>query len=235
MSKIYSDLEKAVSTPRLSRYLTACGQKKGKALTLYRLNIELSQEVFGVLSIFEVALRNALDQHYGTQFLAITGNREWLISQSSSMGFLCDPSLKNPRGRYESSELVQKAKRNLGVAYTHDKLVGELMFGFWRYMFAPKQFVAGGNTLLRIFSNKPKGKNYTDVFNELTKINHLRNRIAHHEPICFDAGALVISTIYVREHYQLITDQLTWLGYNPQTLLRGIDHVLRIANKIDTL
>lgn len=235
MSAIYPSLEQAISTPRLSRYLTACNNRKGKALSLYRLNIELSQEVFGVLSIFEVTLRNAINLHYGNQFQPITGNREWLVTQSGTGGFLMDPTLMNPRGRYESSALVQKAKNNLGALYTHDKLVGELMFGFWRYLFAPFQFAAGGNTLLRIFPNKPIRINYVDVFNELKHINSLRNRIAHHEPICFLNQQPVISTSHTRQNYQRVLDQLIWLGYNPPTLLRGIDHVVRVADKIDAL
>lgn len=48
-----------------------------KALQLYKLNIELSGCLFGVLSIFEVVLRNHIDQYYRQYF----GSKEWLKNQ----------------------------------------------------------------------------------------------------------------------------------------------------------
>ena len=52
------------------------------------------------------------------------------------------------------------------------------------------QYRATGQCLLRAFPNKPRSSvavqyNNAYIFNELDKVNSLRNRIAHHEPICF--------------------------------------------------
>lgn len=60
----YTDFEYVLSPERMGRYLQACGDDSQKAMTLYRYNLQLSQEMFTVISCFEVALRNAIDRHF---------------------------------------------------------------------------------------------------------------------------------------------------------------------------
>ena len=57
----FNDFQAIISAERLQRYLTACGGDTKKTMTLYRLNLNLSQEVFTLLSCFEVAIRNSID------------------------------------------------------------------------------------------------------------------------------------------------------------------------------
>ncbi len=52
----YADFEKIMSSKRMERYLTACGGDTHKAMTLYRYNLQISQEMFTIVSCFEVAL-----------------------------------------------------------------------------------------------------------------------------------------------------------------------------------
>ena len=58
----YSAFENVMSSKRMRRYLNACDGDKRKAQTLYRLNLRISQEMFTVISCYEVALRNAIFQ-----------------------------------------------------------------------------------------------------------------------------------------------------------------------------
>jgi hypothetical protein len=60
----FKDFEKIISSPRMNRYVRATGGDTRKAMTLYRLNLRLSQEFFTVISCLEIALRNAIDGHY---------------------------------------------------------------------------------------------------------------------------------------------------------------------------
>ncbi|UYQ95784.1 hypothetical protein MKQ68_11790 [Chitinophaga horti] len=60
----YADFEAVISPSRMNRYLAAAGNNTRKAMTLYRLNLKASQEMFTVISVFEVALRNAIDGHF---------------------------------------------------------------------------------------------------------------------------------------------------------------------------
>lgn len=184
----FSEFEAIMSSQRINRYVQACGGHIKKAMTLYRLNLRLSQEMFTIVSCFEVALRNAIDQH----ILAIQG-RNWLQNSVQMDGIFYNKNCKLTAGSITDG--MSKLKQN----YTHNKLVAELGFGFWRYMFAPHQFSATGKNLLQIFPAKPTSTpsiqyNHTFVFNQLAQINNLRNRIAHHEPICFLAGIPVKST-----------------------------------------
>lgn len=48
----------------MARYLAASGSNTKKAMTLYRKNLQLSQELFTVISCFEVAIRNGIDRVY---------------------------------------------------------------------------------------------------------------------------------------------------------------------------
>lgn len=64
----FTDFQNILSPERLNRYVAACGNDTRKAMSLYRLNLHLSQEVFTLLSCFEVALRNAIDRELTTRF-----------------------------------------------------------------------------------------------------------------------------------------------------------------------
>jgi hypothetical protein len=213
----------------MSRYLTACAGNTKKAMTLYRKNLQLSQELFTIISCFEITLRNAVDSHCRAAF----GN-DWLR----------DAVL--PSGIFDTSQTwltktnIQDALTKLNYRYTHSKLVAELGFGFWRYMFASHQFNATGRTLLRIFPAKPTSTpamqyNQTYVFNQLMQLNDIRNRIAHHEPICFTPGHPAKDTQYVRQHYTLILQLFQWMSIDVAALLYGLDHINSVCNDVDAL
>ena len=69
----FQDFEKIMSSTRMTRYSIACNGNTKRAMTLYRLNLRLSQELFTVISCFEIALRNTIDNcytgHYGNDWL----------------------------------------------------------------------------------------------------------------------------------------------------------------------
>src|SRR5690606_7405125 len=156
---------KIMSEPRMNRYLLACGNDSRKAMTLYRLNLKLSQQMFTVISCFEIALRNAIDKHYK----AIYGN-DWLRDSIVAGGFF------NVHKTKRTKSIIYKAHQRLGAKYSHNKLIAEMDFGFWRYLFAKPQFNAGGKTLMQVFPAKPLSSihmqyNQSFVFSELEKIN----------------------------------------------------------------
>jgi len=73
------------------------------------------------------------------------------------------------------------------------------------------------------------------VYNDLDGINRVRNRIAHHEPICFDQGTVVINTTFIRDQYRLIKEIFSWMNIDATQLLYGLDHVEQICDKIDKI
>jgi Abi-like protein len=218
-----------MTTARMGRYRTACGGNSSKAMTLYRKNLKLSQELFTIIGCFEIALRNAIDKHYTN-----TLGDNWLQNAAVLEGIF------DNRHCYLTQTNINDAIRKLNHGYTHYKLVAELGFGFWRYMFAHQQFRIGGSTLLHILPAKPRSTpaiqyNHTFIFNQLHTINDLRNRIAHHEPICFQPGHPVKDTTYARQHYNLILQLFQWMNIDESALLYGLDHIITVCNEIDTL
>ena len=111
-------------------------------------------------------------------------------------------------------------------------MVASFTMGFWTFLFTKKNYRKGGKTLLQIFPNKAKGKNQADVYLDLTHIREFRNRIAHHEPICFD-GSGNISTAFARKHYQLLCDYISYFGQQPDNVIQWAERPDEILNKID--
>ncbi len=224
----FTEFEQLLSTARLAKYQVACGHKSGRTLKLYRANIRLSGELLAVLGMFEVVLRNKIDVHYKALFPAASGSQEWLLASTLPGGFLTSNGCNNSRIK------INQAYTELGARYTHDKLLASLSFGFWKHMFRGFQFMAGRSSLLAIFPNKPPRTNQNLIYAKLDRINAIRNRVAHHEPICFDQVSN-ISSLYARKHFQEIKDLLIWMGINEKQLLKGINGVLKEADFIDQI
>jgi hypothetical protein len=227
----FSDFETIVSHERLNRYLIACNGDKKKALTLYRYNLQLSEALYSIVNSFEVALRNAIDKN-----LISNLGSDWLRNAVCEDGIFTIPVL------HKTHKIISKAYLNLyhNSKYTHSKLVAEMDFGIWKYMFSPVQYRQIGRNLLSIFPNKPRSSremqyNQSYIFNEIDKINSLRNRIAHHEPICFITGTNIYSTKYALNVYNKILCLLEWMDIDSAKYLYGIDHVKRVCKKIDNL
>ena len=226
----YSEFQHILSGERLQRYLLACDNNTRKTMTLYRLNLNLSQEVFTLLSCFEVAVRNAIDR-----ILTERLGENWLRDAVLDGGIFDVPGCR------DSAKIIKKAYNRLmrDGSYSHPKLLAEMEFGVWKYMFANPQYRAVGRTLLAIFPNKPRSsaevQYNTFIFNELDGINILRNRIAHHEPICFSRRQPEIGTSYILNAYQTLHKLFMWMGIDSHSLLYGLDHVQQVCSKINRL
>lgn len=212
----------------MNRYRLACAGNTRNAMTLYRRNLQLTQQLFTVLSCFEVALRNAID----AQAVPVLG-ADWLRDGAAPAGIFDTQRCRLTRIN------INDAIAKLPV-YNHHKLVAELGFGFWRYMFAQNQFNATGRIMLRIFPSKPPSTpaiqyNNIYVFNQLAQLNDIRNRMAHHEPICFVPQQPVKDTNYARQHYNLILQLFQWMEIDEAALLYGLDHINNVCNAIDNL
>ena len=220
----YSDYETAISSVRLNKYKLACGGDTNKAINLYRYNIRLGQKFYGLLNIFEVVLRNAIDRHYREYF----NNVDWIEEQLRPGGML---------HMYTQRETVQKCIDSLVQQgkYSQDRLVSLVSLGFWTYMFTKVPFRLGGQNLLKIFPNRYPGMGQKAIYKEMLQIKDFRNKIAHHDGICFDRNCNKC-TDFSRYHYGLVIKYLQFLGYNMNELLFGLDVVPdSIMKKIDEL
>lgn len=207
----YSEYEKAFSPARHNKYLVACGGNSVKALTLYRYNLKLCQKFYGILNIFEVVLRNAINNHYQIIF----NDAEWIEHQMQSGGIIENAPQKN-----EVLWIISALRRD--GRYTNDRVVSSVSFGFWTHLFTRQPFRLGGQNLLRIFPNRTAGLGQRAIFNELMEIKTFRNRIAHHEAICFDGNGKIDMSI-TQSKYALIIKYIDFLGYRSSHLFYGID------------
>lgn len=227
----FSEFQEIVSEERLQRYLIACGGDNDKAIKLYKENVHVSLEMFAVVGAFEIALRNAIDK-----IMLSTYGNDWLRDAILPGGFFdiakCRDHAKIIRTAYE--KMVGQ-----GV-YSHSRLLSKMEFGVWKYMFSSPQYKASGRLLLKVFPLKPTTTktiqyNNTTIFNELNHVNSLRNRIAHHEPICFPTGFAEITTDYIRWIYSKIQTLFEWMDVDSSSFLSGLDHVMNVCDTIDTL
>ena len=215
----YNECLQVLSPARLNKYAQACGNDKAKTLRLYQYNIKLSQRFYGVIGMFEIMLRNAINIHYQGYF----HDTNWIINQAHAGGLL----------EHDAADIqkTQNSYTAMGV-YNNDKMVASFTFGFWTYLFTKRNYRVGGKTLLKIFPNKAHGLKQSDIYRELTAIREFRNRIAHHEPICFNA-ARTIDTTYARSHYNLIRTYIGYMGFDPDSVLRAVEKPDSILNMID--
>ena len=106
----FKDFEAVLSAERINRYVTACHGDTRKAMTLYCENLHLSQEMFTLISCFEVALRNAVDKK-----LSETLGMDWLRDSILENGIFSSPQFR------QTNRIISKAYQKLngkGV-YTH--------------------------------------------------------------------------------------------------------------------
>lgn len=185
--------------------------------------------MFAIVGAFEIALRNAIDKVMKSRF----GN-DWLRDAILPGGIFDIPSCR------DHAKIIRSAydKLDRQGRYSHTNLLSKMEFGIWKYMFSSPQFRATNRILLQVFPNKPTSNrniqyNNTFIFNELDRINSLRNRIAHHEPICFPTGSASVSTAYIEYIYNKIIVLFQWLAINPNDYLSGIDHIGRACEQLD--
>ncbi|MCU0434240.1 MAG: Abi family protein [Bacteroidia bacterium] len=188
---LYRDYEHFLSQERMNRYLFACGYDKVKAKTLYRINLKLSKSFLPLFSLFEVGLRNVIHRELTAHF----SDPDWILNQQN--GFMISPSLgvKKMNGkvipeRYLHDE-VEKAKQRLKRAahkppLTAGRVIAEQTFGFWTIMFDKRYFHTLKQVPLKAFPLAPAGTSETILMPRLRQIRDFRNRISHHEPVCFN-------------------------------------------------
>jgi hypothetical protein len=202
------------STSRMSRYINACNGDADKTIRLYNLNIELSQALYPLLSILEIALRNAIDRQLAKYF----NDNQWLIRKRNL--FATHPGLlfRDKRGKLQPDNFfidkINNAEGKLhfrGIPVSQGKLLAELTFGFWVKFFDNKSIKILHGAQIRAFQNSPKMP-MTQVHSHLNQIVALRNRISHNEPICFNkAGQLCLITIEGYEQH--ICNALGWINH----------------------
>ena len=170
--------DNSFSSARMRPYYNRYPGKEKKALRHYRQNILLAEALLPSLSIYEVALRNALIR----ELERMAGHKDWYTYFSTV------PALKALDGQ------VNVARRHIikrGEEVTQDKINGELTMGFWVLLFNAKYERYLWKDLRKAFPHMPKSKRQRKyVSAPLNDIRALRNRVFHNESISWSLSRL---------------------------------------------
>lgn len=175
-------VEDWLSPQRFATYLTAADGDRLRALALYEWNARVSAALLHDLGHLEVGLRNACDR-------ALSGGTP--ISWTDPANTLFQPLVLNRGGRLvdvnerfreQIADAVRQATTSTTPVPQHGDVVAQLGFGFWRYLGSKAHEKTVWVPLLN--TAFPKGTDRrSDVDEPLTRLNRIRNRVAHHEPL----------------------------------------------------
>lgn len=197
-------LQSWFSSQRFRKFEAYMEGDTSKAEDLYKDNILLSEALYPVLSVFEVALRNAihieLENYHGKE----DWYEEWRFY----------PDLRGPLELIESAIVqIQDRQENINPG----KIIAEMTLGFWISLFNARYERKLWKPLRLCFKQMPKNRRQRHVVSSnLNKIRALRNRIYHYEPICWNLNAL-------EANYQLIITTLGWIDQDLVTWSKDID------------
>jgi hypothetical protein len=155
---------------RLATYLRAVDDNKSRAIALYLVNIALSRALYSDLQIWEISLRNRLNErlveHVGAEwpFLAIKGDRRFTR-----------PGAEQLRQAMTRQQRVRTFVRSQDI-------VADLSAGFWVSLLgASYELPLGWHRHVPVMFGVGAGR--ADIHARLEQLLRLRNRIAHYEPV----------------------------------------------------
>lgn len=177
-----------LSRPRLSPYLAVAGGNVKEALRLYQWNVEVSGAVYEGLHMFEVILRNALDERLcgwnAAQPDPATGtthSADWLMDPAHLLRRLAGKDIAEARRR---ARIALRTGRKGGRQPGHPDLLAQLSFGTWRFLLPDRD---PGRQLLWVQALSQAFPHWTGSPGQLVAavddVYRIRNRVAHLEPL----------------------------------------------------
>lgn len=191
----YEEFERAISLPRANRYLQATTSPvtdhvdHAAAIALYERNSRLSAQAWGTISHVEVILRNIIASTV-TEHHAATRSGSTLRWYDEPAWFLTGKGLTSKTIR--SLDMARHRINDPGPESStsrpsEGRLIAELTLRFWRYLLIARYEHSLWNPAIRSRFPALGHLSGTDsrrqVYDRVEKLNYLRNRVAHHEPI----------------------------------------------------
>jgi hypothetical protein len=178
-------------------------------LACYTWNVALCESLYPALHVGEVLLRNsvfrAVDSAY--HFRPRHGTLCWLDAGQRVL-------TEEHAGRVAKTKVkLARHLRSRGLPMTVGRLIAELGFGFWTYLFdkeygyrSPTDPRLWPGLLAQVFPHLPKSvpRERDVIHGKLTRIRELRNRAFHHEPIW--------KYVDLRQRYDESLDLINWIS-----------------------
>lgn len=190
----FVDLESAISPARASRYLRSTvdpatgASDPAAAVALYEYNARLSTEAWSTIADVEVVLRNIIAD-------AVAGHHASLRSKPTYRWY--DSPAWFGTGRWFTDETVNSINHTMRRVKDpgpgtrprpgEGRVVAELTLGFWRYLLIARYEHSLWNPAIRArfpsLGHLSGSDSRKMVHLRMERLNYLRNRVAHHEPI----------------------------------------------------
>jgi hypothetical protein len=157
----------AVSVERFRPYRDT-STSDDRALEKYIWNLELCASMYPALHMVEVVTRNRIHRVFSRQY-----GDDWL---DPDLGILKGKEVTHVWGKQQSLFAREK--------YTPGDLLASLSLRFWCNLIREPAYEAKWQAnIRRVFSAAPDTLSLNEVRNTYRQIHHLRNRVAHFEPI----------------------------------------------------
>ena len=206
-------ISEAFTSQRLNKYIRLYDGDEEKVVAHYKANLALAESLYTSLSVFEVTLRNALSK----ELERMMGRKDWYAV------FPSNPALKSLTS--EVTVAIRHISQR-GEMVTPDKIVAELTFGFWVTLLNSEYELTLWKGLRLAFPYMPKKdrkrKNVSSPCNALRK---LRNRVFHHESICWDLD-------YISGIHSRLVQVLGWMNQDMPGWLEGVDNFNKVVDSI---
>lgn len=163
-----------ISESRFARYLSEAKDDFQLAADLYHWNLELSKSLYNSLHMWEVALRNKLNN-----FLCWKFNPTWPYDTQRALRQMTD------NDRRKVTEAISRQRQSRGIQQVPtDAIVADLSAGFWVSLLNKSYEVpfSWRYNITRIFPHD-RSIGRVEAADLCDKLLDLRNRAAHHEPI----------------------------------------------------
>lgn len=203
-SIFYASLRRTISTKRCDSYRLV-GESELDVLARYAWNIALCEALYPALQNLEIALRNnihtAATRHFGTN--------HW---------FDMHPTILKPRER-DMVTSVKNTLTDIGKPLEADRIVAELMFGFWSNLLnSPyeQRQILWPRLLVPVFPHIARHlRTRVTASKRFSEVRKLRNRIFHHEPIWNQSGLL-------QKHSEIL-EAIGWMSPTLHNLTQVLD------------
>ncbi|WP_146243390.1 hypothetical protein [Curtobacterium sp. MCLR17_034] len=146
-----------------------------RAVGLDKWNMRAAAAVMELTGAVEIVVRNAADVQL----------RAWATARHPGSSWL-DVVPLDAQGKNDLVVARRRATRGGKRAEVHGRVVAELSFGFWRYLFESRYLTALWTPALhRAFPHGPADAltRQREVRTRMQQLHFVRNRAAHHEPI----------------------------------------------------
>ena len=173
-----NNLVNLFSSNRLSSYKYDINDTDSIVLERYLYNIEVSKSLYPLLSIFEIYLRNRINQAIETVI-----KQDWLLQELNQQSILLPNEHKKLLDAKQ--KLTNKGHKNI----SKDDLIAELSLGFWIHLCTKRYKTALWHKqgFFRIvFADYPNFSEFDKLSKEFPVLQimlKLRNRVFHHEII----------------------------------------------------